>query len=166
MAKTNITEIKKSIKELNDESGLRSLREYADSCLQKVKEQKAAASIDKIAKKYKDKYLLLYGRHYTRLTSFVNPAEFTIIHVEDIEYAGATHFRCKAKIICVGHNDKYSAESFLADKYDGFKLVVKSDHQRNIKYSDIDEIITKEKATEMINEFKQKVCASCDNWEE
>ena len=78
MAKTNITEIKNSIKGLSDESALRSLREYADSCLQKVKEQKAAASIDKIAKKYKDKYLLLYGRHYTRLASIVNPSEFVL----------------------------------------------------------------------------------------
>lgn len=166
MAKTNITEIKNSIKGLSDESSLRSLREYADSCLQKIKEQKAAASIDKIAKKYKDKYLLLYGRHYTRLASIVNPAEFTIVHVEDIDYAGATHFRCKAKIIRAAQGDKFSAEGFLVDKYAGFKLEVKTDHQHNIDYGDIDEIITKEKATEMINEFKKKVCSNCDNWEE
>ena len=165
MAKTNITEIKNSIKELSDESSLRSLREYADSCLQKVKEQKAAASIDKIAKKYKDKYLLLYGRHYTRLASMVNPAEFTIVHVEDIDYAGATHFRCKAKLIRAVQGDKFSAEGFLVDKYAGFKLEVKTDHQHNIEYSDIDEIITKEKATEMINEFKKKICDTCDGWE-
>ena len=165
MAKTNITEIKNSIKGLSDESSLRSLREYADSCLQKLKEQKAAASIDKIAKKYKDKYLLLYGRHYTRLTSIVNPAEFTIVYVEDIDYAGATHFRCKVKLIRAAQGDKFSAEGFLADKYAGFKLEVKTDHQHNIEYSDIDEIITKEKATEMINEFKKKICDSCDNWE-
>ena len=165
MAKTNITEIKNSIKVLNDESALRSLREYADSCLQKVKEEKAAANIDKIAKKYKDKYLLLYGRHYTRLASIVNPVEFTIVHVEDIDYAGATHFRCKAKMIRAAQNDKFSTEVFLVDKYDGFKIEVKTDHQHNIQYSDIDEIITKEKAVEMINEFKKKICDSCDGWE-
>ena len=53
-----VTDLKTKIKAITNEDDLRELREYADKCLQEVKESKAFKCKAKLENEYKDKYLL------------------------------------------------------------------------------------------------------------
>jgi len=140
MAETELQELKDKIKAITDENSLRSLREYSDRCLQEAKEKKAQASKSELEAKYKDKYLVIYGRHVMMMASIPNKNDIKIVHVLGIEFKGNGFFRCHAKIVHIKFNDELKQVAHLTSDWGSSYVSYSEDEQFDIHESDIDEV--------------------------
>lgn len=160
-----VKDLKTKIKAITNEDDLRELREYADTCLQAVKESKAFKCKAKLENKYKDKYLLIYGRFIGKAFSSVNKKDMTIIHVEEIEFSGRGFFRCKVKGIHIKFDDEYERISHLTADWGSAYVSFIEDNQYDLREDEIDEIITKEKAMELIEVAKNDFNDIITKWD-
>lgn len=161
-----VNDLKTKIKAITNEDDLRELREYADTCLQEVKESKAFKCKAKLENKYKDKYLLKYGRNIGKAISTVNKKDMEIIHVIEIEFVGKGFFRCKVKGVQIKFDDEYRQLSHLtANDWGSVYVSYVDDEQYDIREDQIDEIITKEKAMELIEIAKNDFNDIVTKWD-
>jgi hypothetical protein len=140
MAETELQELKDKIKTITDENSLRSLREFSDRCLQEAKEKKAQVSKSEFEAKYKDKYLVIYGRHVTMMSSVPNKNDIKIVHVLGIDFKGHGFFRCHAKIVHITFNDEWKRVAHLTSDWGSSYISYSEDEQFDIHESDIDEV--------------------------
>ena len=140
MAETELQELKDKIKTITDENSLRSLREFSDKCLQEAKEKKAQAIKSELEAKYKDKYLVMYGKHVMMMASTQNKNDIKIVHVLDIDFKGLGFFRCHAKIVHIKFNDEWKQVSHLTSDWGSSYISYSEDEQFDIHESDIDEV--------------------------
>ena len=110
-----IANIKNEIDIVNDIPSLRELRDYADARLQQLKQDTYQAKIDEYNEKYKDKYLLIYGKTYDTVYS-VNPNEIKIVHVLDVTFGREESFRCLAKTIEINYASEETIVNHLSAK--------------------------------------------------
>ena len=163
-----VTDLKTKIKAITNEDDLRELREYADKCLQEVKESKAFKCKAKLENEYKDKYLLKYGRNVCKAFSTVNKKDMEIIHIIEIVFAGRGFFRCKVKGVHIKFDDDYRQISHLtANDWGSVYVSYLEDDQYDIRgdENNIGEIITKEKAMELIETAKNDFNDIVTKWD-
>lgn len=161
-----VKDLKTKIKAITNEDDLRELRNYADMCLQEVKDSKTFKCKAKLENKYKDKYLLKYGRNICKAFSTVNKKDMEIIHVLEIEFAGKGFFRCKVKGVQIKFDDEYKQIAHLtANDWGSVYVSYIEDEQYDICENQIDEIITKEKAMELIEIAKNDVNDIVTKWD-
>lgn len=162
-----VKDLKTKIKAITNEDDLRELREYADTCLQAVKESKAFKCKAKLENKYKDKYLLKYGRNVCKaFSSTANKNDMEIIHIIEIEFVGQGFFRCKVKGIHIKFDDDYEQISHLtANDWGSAYVSYIEDEQYDLREDEIDEIITKEKAMELIEVAKNDFNDIITQWD-
>lgn len=150
----------------NDENGLRKIRDIADSCLQHEKEMKAMQQKDILEKKYKGKYLLIYGHYITMMSTQENHNDMKIVYVEDISFQGNNFFRCKAKGIHIKYNDEYNEIAHLtSNDYGSCYISYFDDDQFSLNENDISKIIDKVEVDKILSKAKQDFNTIVDSWE-
>lgn len=151
------SEIVKLIDTMIDENALRSIRSVADNRLQEVKKQKELADKVDLEDKYRDKYLLIYGRTMAMMPSAVtvNKNDIKIVHVKEINFKGNGFFSCKAKVLHIDYDNESNVLKHLSSsEYGSCYVSYTFDDQFSLNERDIDKIITKEEALEYIKEAK------------
>lgn len=160
-----IDDLKTKINELTSESELRELRNYADTRLQSLKEAKEMENKSEHENRYKGKYLLLYGRTVSMTHSEVNKNEMRIVHVEDINFVGRGFFRCKVKSIHINFDDEWKKIAHITGDWGSAYVSYTVDDNFDLREEDIDEIISKEKAMELITNAKEDFNNIITTWD-
>ena len=153
-------EITEKIDKMLDEETLRSIRNYSDNRLQTVKNQKEMAQKANLESKYLDKYILIMGRKNFTMAEYSkpDPDNITIAHVLSIKFQGKGFFRCHAKVFKINFNNEFKSISHLtANASASCELEMFDDEQFNFSETDRLEIISKEKALTLINEYKESI---------
>lgn len=116
--------VKEAIETCDNENELRDLRQCADSRLQTVKQEHAVSKRDDFVTKYKGKYILIYGKHYTRMSSFDNFHKTTIVLVEDI---------LSVSYDCMSVSGKRLEIDYTCSPYDSRPNDINQDNTGNVK---------------------------------
>ena len=156
MANTdNWAAVKEAIESCDNESELRELRQCADSRLQTVKNEHAASKREDYVAKYKGKYILIYGKHYTRISSFDNFHQMTIVLVEDVLSVSYDFMYVSGKRLEID----YSCNPFDTrltdinkDKTGNVKITNSNEEDYRIDFNEIRSVIDSAK----VEEIKQK----------
>lgn len=153
-------EITEKIDKMLDEETLRNIRNYSDIRLQTVKNQKEMAQKAILESKYLDKYILIIGNKNITMIghSVPDPNNLTIAHILSIEFQGRGFFRGHAKVCKIHFNNEFKSIVHLtANASASCELEMFDDEQFDFHESDRLEIISKEKALELIKESKESI---------
>lgn len=95
------------IGQLTDENELKDIRDMAAARLEQIREEKAVSSKQELDKKYKDKYLLFYGKQLTMSgPSEPDKNHLKIVHVIDCNFRGRDFIRVQAKVIEIQYDSE------------------------------------------------------------
>ena len=158
-------DIKKWIRSLSDEDALRELRDYSDEHLQDLKERKARSSKAEIEEKYRDKYLVFYGRHVAMTSRVPNMNDITIVHVLDVDFVGRGFFRCHVREIHIKYDDEWNQVSHLTSDWGSAYISCSDDTQYDIRENEIDGIIDREKVMEIVGKARENCAKIADMWD-
>ena len=155
----NWAAVKEAIATCNSENELRELRECADIRLQTVKREHAASKREDYTAKYKGKYILMYGKHYTRMSSFDNFHKTTIVLVEDILSVNYGFMMVKGKLLEIDYtscpyDDRIT--DINKDNTGNVKITNTNEDEYRIELHEISEVIDAAK----VDELKQKTLAN------
>ena len=158
--------ITEQIDQIENEDELRKIRQYADDRLQKIKEIHNQNSVEELRKKYKDKYLLIYGRDFSTPVSTQNKDDIKIVHVIDIVFQGHGFIRCLAKVIHI----EYDTESNFLKHITSSEIAQVNvnyfeDSSFDFKEHEIEKIITANEANGIIQEAKEYQQKIFDSWD-
>ena len=98
------------IGQLTDEKELKDIRDMAAARLEQIREEKEVISKQELDKKYKDKYLLFYGKKVTMSGPFeLDKSQLKIVHVIDCQFRGRDFIRVQAKVIEIRYDSEPAA---------------------------------------------------------
>lgn len=160
-----MTDLYKSIDTINDINQLRQIRKFVSDKIDKIHKQQSESDRQELEKKYKDKYLLCYGKFVTMTQTTVNENYMTIIHVLDINFQGNGFFRCHAKAIKIIFNNEYDQIMHLTGDWGSTHIEYDENEQYDIRESDISKIITKEEANDLIKKAKEDFETIISTWD-
>jgi hypothetical protein len=159
----NITE---QIDQIENEDELRKIRQYADDRLQKVKEIHEQNSVEELRKKYKDKYLLIYGRDFSTTVSTQNKNDIKIVHVIDIAFQGHGFIRCLAKVIHIEYDTESNfLQHLTSSEMAQVNVSYFEDSSYDFKEHEIEKIITANEVNGIIQEAKDHQKMIFDSWD-
>jgi len=156
MANTdNWAAVKEAIEACDNENELRELRQCADSRLQTVKQEHAVSKRDDFVTKYKGKYIFMYGKNYTRISSFDNFHKTTIVLVEDVlsvsyDFMYVCGKRLEIDYSCTTYDARLA--DINADNTGNVKITNSNEENYRIDFSEISAIVDSAK----VEEIKQK----------
>lgn len=162
----DLKEIENKIDKMFDEETLRCIRNYSDNRLQAVKNQKEMAQKATLESKYLDQYILIIGsKNITKIGySDPDPNDLTIAHILSIKFQGRGFFRGHAKVCKVHFNNEFKSIAHLtANACASCEMEMFDDEQFDFHESDRLEIISKEKALELIKEAKESIVKLMEN---
>mgnify|MGYP007013904074 CR=1 FL=1 len=162
--------VKEAIETCNNETELRELRECADSRLQTVKHDHAVSKREDYVAKYKGKYILIYGKHYTRISLFDNidnVHKTTIVLVKDI-LSVSYNFMCvsgKRLEIDYGCNP-YDARltDINKDNTGNVKITNANEEDYRIDFNEISKVIAAAKVEEIMQKTLANVGKLLEGW--
>lgn len=160
-----MTDLYKSIDTINDIDQLRQIRSFVADKIDKIHKQQSESDRQELEKKYKDKYLLCYGKFVAMAQTTVNENDMTIIHVLDIKFQGNGFFRCHAKAIKIIFNDEYDQVYHLTGDWGSTRIEYDENEQYDVRESDISKIITKEEANDLIKKAKDDFETIISTWD-
>lgn len=158
-------ELYNKINEIDDINRLKLLKIFVSDKIDKIRKQHSEFERQELEKKYKDKYLLCYGKFVAMAQSTVNENDMTIIHVLDIKFQGNGFFRCHAKAITITFNDEYDQVYHLTGDWGSTHIEYDENEQYDIRESDISKIITKEEANALIKKAKEDFETIISTWD-
>ena len=161
-----VSKIKNLINEIDGVSQLRDIREFADLHVQLAKEAEALANSAELEAKYRGKYLIMYGRHVSMMMSTQNKNDIRIVHVLDIKFKGHGFFRCHARVIHIKFNDEWKQISHLTSDWGSSYISYTDDKQYDIHENDIDEIVDKGRAEELVRRAKEDYMKIANRWDD
>lgn len=162
----DLKEIEDKIDLMFDEETLRKIRNYSDNRLQAVKNQKEMAQKATLESKYLDQYILIMGsKNITMIGhSDPDPNDLTIAHILSIKFQGRGFFRGHAKVCKIHFNNEFKSISHLtANASASCELEMFDDEQFDFHESDRLEVISKEKALELIKVSKESIVNLMEN---
>lgn len=156
MANTdNWAAVKEAIEKCDNENELRELRQCADSRLQTVKQEHAVSKREDFVTKYKGKYILMYGKNYTRISSFDNFHKTTIVLVEDVKSVSYDFMYVSGKRLEIDYScTTYDARlvDINEDNTGNVKITNSTEEDYRIDFHEISAIVDSAK----VEEIKQK----------
>ena len=158
-------DIFESINAIDDTAQLQQISKFVTDKLAEKRRQRSEIAKQELEKKYKDKYLLCYGKFVAMTQTTVNENDMTIIHVLDIKFQGNGFFRCHAKSITIKFNDEYAQIRHLTGDWGSSHIEYDDDEQYDIKESNISKIITKEEANDLIKKAKEDFETITSSWD-
>ena len=160
-----ISEIKNRIGSITDVGMLRSIRNFADKCVQDAKESAAKVNKAELEKKFLDKYLVIYGSHVTMMSSLPNKNDIKIVHVLDIDFQGNGFFRCHAKVVHIKFNDEWNQVAHLTSDWGSSYISYSDDTQYDVYEKNIDMIIDKAEADKIVADAKADYNKIVESWD-
>lgn len=168
MANTdNWAAVKDAIEACDNENELRELRQCADSRLQTVKHEHSVSKREDYAAKYKGKYILIYGKHYTRISSFDNFHKTTIVLVEDILSVSYDFMMVKGKRLEIDYticpyDDRIT--DINKDNTGNVKITNSNELYYRIDLNDISAVIDSAKVEEITKKTLANVGKLLEGW--
>lgn len=159
--------LKQEIDKIQDENTLKDVRDYAAQNLEKIRTAKRETELSTINDKYKDKYLLIYGRTLTMNVSCSeeNKYDMKIVHVLDVNFVGTEFFRCHAKVIHIEYDNEMDMIKHLTSDFGCTTVDYEEDEQYDVRIYEIAEMIDKEKVDELVKQAKQDINNMLDQWD-
>jgi hypothetical protein len=168
MANTdNWAAVKEAIEKCDSETELRELRECADSRLQTVKHEHAVSKREDYVAKYKGKYILIYGKHYTRISSFDNFHKTTIVLVEDISSVSYDFMCVSGKRLEIDYScNPYDARlnDINKDNTGNVKITNTNEEEYRIDFNEISAVIDFAKVEEIKKKTLENVGKLLEGW--
>ena len=159
------SDIYESINAIDDINQLKQINRLVTDKLAEIRKQHSESEKQELEKKYKDKYLLCYGKFVAMTQTTVNENDMTIIHVLDIKFQGNGFFRCHAKAITIKFNDEYDQVYHLTGDWGSTHIEYDENEQYDIRESDISKIITKDEANNLIKKAKEDFETITSTWD-
>ena len=154
------------IEQIEDETVLRSIRDSADERLQKIRDEKERLSKEELEKKYKDKYLLIYGKAFTMSSTYKNENDITIVHVKDIDFQGHGFFRCSATELHIEYDTESNAiKHLVSNDFGECKISFDVNDQYDVRESEIEKIIDLKEVKEIIAKAREYQNKIMDVWD-
>lgn len=157
--------LKNQIDLIEDEATLREIRSIADNRLQEVKQSKKETRKQEAETKYKNKYLLVYGRTYSMTISEKNELDLKIYKVLDIEFSTDDFFRCSAKLIHIEYDNEFDEIHLTSTNYGSCKIEFSVDSSCDIYENRIEKILTKEEVQDILKTAKENQLKLIEQWE-
>lgn len=163
----NWAAVKEAIEKCDSENELRELRQCADSRLQTVKHEHSASKREDYVAKYKGKYILIYGKHYTRISSFDNFHKMTIVLVEDILSVSYDFMMVSGKRLEIDYScNPYDARltDINKDNTGNVKITNSTEENYRIDVSEISAVIDSAKVEEIKKKTLENVGKLLEGW--
>jgi hypothetical protein len=165
--KDNWAAVKEAIEACDNENELRELRQCADSRLQTVKQEHAVSKREDFVTKYKGKYILMYGKHYTRISSFDNFHKTTIVLVEDVKSVSYDFMYVSGKRLEIDYScNPYDARltDINEDNTGNVKITNSEEEDYRIDFNEISAIIDSAKVEEIKKKTLENVGKLLEGW--
>lgn len=140
--------ISKDLLDARDEKLMKELRDFADSELDSIRQEKNDAALKDLEPAYAGKYLLMSGGLFTRMGLTVpDKDDILIVYVKKLHHAGEGFFTCDAAVMRIKYTSERNPEEPLnvfSKKFSKVSVATYNDPCLRINFSDsrrfIDEV--------------------------
>lgn len=159
--------IDENIETSDDIEFLRRIRDMADQRIHCLQDAKDKANITNLSGKYVGQYILIYGKHVTMASSFINRNDINIVRVKELAFIGGGMFRITGLKLRICTADQYDDITHITDTAFASLIVSVSDGATmSIYEKDIEAILEPEQVDEYIQHAGGLHTDLLKNWKE
>ena len=156
-----------NIETSDDLEFLRRIRDLADQRIHCLQDAKDKANITNLSSKYVGQYILIYGKHVTMASSFINRNDINIVRVKELAFIGGGMFRITGLKLRICTADQYDDITHITDTAFASLIVSVSDGATmSIYEKDIEAILEPEQVDEYIQHAGGLHTDLLKNWKE
>lgn len=155
--KENLKDIlPKEITESTDPDMFRALREFSNSEVRRLEQERTERDLDKYRPKYEGKYILEYGTHCMKIAipQCPNKKDIYIVRVHSIKSVGYGFLSCDATVLRIKYGDtheKLRDGGLSANNFDEVKVCSYDDTDYRFNYENEPTVLSDDQVQEYIN---------------